>query len=254
MTQVHSVSLRLTPEHKFLASRNEETVWETKCSNLFPMETDSCLLLLFLICVFLVFLMECCNRSSLKPERPMCDGCPFASPLFRRLAGRGPFFRGFPFRWALQLTVSLARCLTYTMSCLFFAALWLHRSQSVLLQGIQPAKDINLIDSADQVRHMLASGPTSLEWPTALLAGSDQSSPSFSHEDLLNEQPGDALPAPPHLRWRSDALQPPQVQQGGVDWNSCVHIPYGGLGCVTWNTRGLIGSVSSSQNLQGAKT
>ena len=145
MTQVHSLSLRSTPEHKFLALRNEETVWETKCSNVFPMETDSCLLLLFLICVILVFLMECCNRSSLKPERPMCDGCPFASPLFRRLAGRGSFFRGFPFRWALQLTVSLARCLTYTMSCLFFAALWLHRSQSVLLQGIQPAKDINLI-------------------------------------------------------------------------------------------------------------
>ena len=54
-------------------------------------------------------------------------------------------FRGFPFRWALQWTVSLARCLTYTMSCLFFTALWLHRSQSVLLQGIQPANDIDLI-------------------------------------------------------------------------------------------------------------
>ena len=35
MTQVHSLSLRLTPVHKFSASRNEETVWETKCSNLF---------------------------------------------------------------------------------------------------------------------------------------------------------------------------------------------------------------------------
>ena len=111
-----------------------------------------------------------------------------------------------------------------------------------------------LQDAADQVRHMLTIGPTSLEWPTALLAGSDQSSPSSSHEDLLDEQPGDALLAPPHLRWRSDALQPPQVQQGGVDWNSCVHIPDGGLRCVTWNTRGPIGSVSSSQILQGAKT
>ena len=27
---------------------------------------------------------------------------PLASPLFRRLAGRGAFFRGFPFRWVLQ--------------------------------------------------------------------------------------------------------------------------------------------------------
>ena len=100
---------------------------------------------------------------------------------------------------------------------------------------------IRIVVAVDSAR------PVSLEWPTALLAGSDQSSPSSSHEDLLDEQPGDALLAPPHLRWRSDALQPPQVQQGGVDWNSCVHIPDGGLRCVTWNTRGPIGSVSSSQ-------
>ena len=152
------------------------------------------------------------------------DGRPFASPLFRRLAGRGPFFRGFPFRWALQLTVSLARCLTYTMSCLFFAS-------------PEPIR-IVAVDSAR---------PMSLEWPTCLLAGSDQSNPSSSHEDLLDEQRGDALPAPPHLRWRSDALQAPQIPQGGADWNTCVHIPFGGLRCVTWNTRGLIGSVSSSQ-------
>ena len=31
----------------------------------------------------------------------MCDGRPFATPLFRRLAGRGALFRGFPVRWAL---------------------------------------------------------------------------------------------------------------------------------------------------------
>ena len=81
----------------------------------------------------------------LSSQKGNLDGRPFASPLFRRLAGRGPFFRGFPFRWALQLTVSLARCLTYTMSCLSFIALWPHRSQSAMLQEIQPAKDICLI-------------------------------------------------------------------------------------------------------------
>ena len=31
------------------------------------------------LCVFLVFLVKCCNGSSLKPARPMCDGRPFAS-------------------------------------------------------------------------------------------------------------------------------------------------------------------------------
>ena len=128
-----------------LSIKERRNCVRSKYSNLFHMETDSCLLLLLLICVFLVFQMECCNRSSLKPEWPMCDGRPFASPLFCRLAGRGPFFSGFPFRWALQLTVSLARCLTYTMSCLSFTALSLHQSQSALLQEIQPARDINLI-------------------------------------------------------------------------------------------------------------
>ena len=58
-------------------------------------EADSCLLLLHLTCVFLVFLLKCCNGSSLMPARPMCDGRPFASPLFRRLAGGGAFFQLF---------------------------------------------------------------------------------------------------------------------------------------------------------------
>ena len=50
-------------------------------------------------------LLKCCRRSSLKPARPMCDGRPFASPLFRRLAGRGALFRGFPFRWVLHFVL-----------------------------------------------------------------------------------------------------------------------------------------------------
>ena len=32
-------------------------------------------------------------RSCLKLARPLCDGRPFASPLFRRLANKAPFFR-----------------------------------------------------------------------------------------------------------------------------------------------------------------
>ena len=89
--------------------------------------------------------------------------------------------------------------------------------------------------------------PMSLEWPVALPAGSDQYSPSSSHEDPGGEHPGDALPASPHLRWRRDAIQPPQVQQDGACRNTCGHFPDGGLRCVTWNTGCLIGSVFSSQ-------
>ena len=141
---------RLTPFHKFLASRIEEKAWENQCSNVLLSDTESCLLLLPLICVFLVFL-KCCSRSFLKPARPVCDGRPFASPLFRRLAGRGTFFCCFPFRWALQFAFSLTRCLTLqdatpccrkdflhgcgrpcdTLSCLFFTAPWLRQSQSI---------------------------------------------------------------------------------------------------------------------------
>ena len=42
----------------------------------------------------------------------MCDGRLSASKLFCRLAGRGPFFRGFRFRWVLRLAFSVTRCLT----------------------------------------------------------------------------------------------------------------------------------------------
>ena len=114
--------------------------------------------------MFVVFLVKCCNGSSLKPARPMCDGRPFASPLFRRLAGRGAFFRGFLFRWVLHFVLSLTRSVIIhdatscsredslnecgrtcdTMSCLFFTALWLQRSQSLMVQEVQSAKDVNL--------------------------------------------------------------------------------------------------------------
>ena len=80
-----------------------------------------------------------------------------------------------------------------------------------------------------------------------MASGSDQSSPSSFHEDPNDEHPGGALPAPPHPRWRRDALQPLQIQRVTLDSNTCVHIPDDGLRCVAWNTRGLIGSVTSSQ-------
>ena len=110
--------------------------------------------------------MKCCNRSSLKPARPMCDGRPCGSPLFRRLAGRGPFF-------------AFRRC-----------------------------------------RH---SPLHAFKWPVAPPAGSDHSSVSLSHEDPNDEHPEDALPTLPHLRLTRDALEPPQIQRGSLDRNTCVH-------------------------------
>ena len=109
----------------------------------------------------LVTQMVCCNGSFLKPAQPMCDGRTASSP-FRRLAGRGVFFRGFPYPWVLHLVLSLNRTvfmhdatscfredsLCYrvgpcdTLSCFFFSAPWLQRSQSSLVQETPSAKDI----------------------------------------------------------------------------------------------------------------
>ena len=45
---------------------------ENQCSNLFLLEADSCLLLLRLTCVFLVFLMKCCNAGHLSSQHSQC--------------------------------------------------------------------------------------------------------------------------------------------------------------------------------------
>ena len=46
--------------------------------------------------------------AALSPPRP-----------FRRLASRGPFFRGFPVWWTMQFAIYLGRCLTLqdSVSC-----------------------------------------------------------------------------------------------------------------------------------------
>ena len=106
MTKVHSSSERSMLVHNFSAFKIEETELENQCSNLPLLEVDTHLPLLHLSCLFLVVLLKCCNVFSLKPTRPMCVGRPFASPLFRRLAGRGAFFCGFPFRWVLRFVLT----------------------------------------------------------------------------------------------------------------------------------------------------
>ena len=77
-----------------------ETALENLYSNLRLLGAPSCLHLLHLTCLFLVFLLKCCNGSSLKPARPLCDGRFFAfSPPggLRRLFPRLPFSMGSTF-------------------------------------------------------------------------------------------------------------------------------------------------------------
>ena len=80
----------------------------------------------------------------------------------------------------------------------------------------------------------------SRDWLVAPAGGLNQSSLSPSQEGPNNGHLEDALLAPPHLRWRRDAHEPPEIQRGCLDRNTGVHIPEGGLRCVTWNTRGLV--------------
>ena len=270
-----ALSQHSTYGHKFSVLRVAGTEWENQCSNLLHLETHRCLILLLLICVFLTFLMMHCDKSfcklviRLRIARPMCYGRPFASPLFRRLAGRGSSFRGFPFWWAMRFALSPARRLTLhdsvprnregsqyqcsrthdTLYCLFCTALWLGQGQSVLKQ-IQQTNDIDMTCC----KILPTKSVTCLQvGPVAPLGRADHSSLSPSREDPNDGHLEEDRLAPPHLRWRRNALQPPEIKRGCLDRNTCVHIPEGGLRCVTWNTRGLFGSPFSSQTSRERK-
>ena len=122
------------------------------------------------------------------------------------------------------------------LSCLCNTALWLQQSRCTFLTCFKtfPIKATTC----------LQVGPMSLVDPIARF---DQSRPSSSPEDPNDEQQRGAFPASTRSRWRRDALQPPQVQQGTAGRDTCGHFPDGGLRCIAWNTRGLVGSVFSSQ-------
>ena len=223
---------------------------------------------LHLICLSLVFLLTCCNGSSLKPARQMCDGRFFAFLSFRRLAGRGAFFCGFLFRWVKHCVIfdsgftlhelsscsredSLDECERPcdTLSCLLSSALWLRCNYSILVQETQSAKDIDLTCFKMfpfTAVTCLQVGPMSLDWRVDLFARSDFSRSSLPPEVPSGEQQlGDFL-ASTRSRWRQDALQAqPQIIQRTTGWDGCGHFLSRGLRCITWNTRGLIGFVFS---------
>ena len=96
--KVLSLCLLSMFEHRSPTFTIAETEMENVCSNLHHRDTTKCSLPLLLVCVSLIFLMMSCDKSYVKQAlwlriaRPMCDGRPFASSPFRRLASRGPFF------------------------------------------------------------------------------------------------------------------------------------------------------------------
>ena len=184
----------------------------------------------------------------------MCDGRPFASSPFRRLASRGPSFRGFLVWRAMQFEIYLARYLTLydsallhregswfecgqphdTLSCLFYAALWLGQCKSTVTLEKQPESIGMACCRTLPINSMTCShvGPMSLEWPAVPPGGFHQSSLSPLREEANDEQLENPHPALPQVRWRRDALQPPEIQQALRNGNTCVRIPDGGLRCV----------------------
>ena len=91
MTKVHSSSWRSMLVYLSSALKIEDMELENQCSNLHILEADKCLPLLHQTCVFLVFLVKCCNGLSLKPRRPMCDGRFFVSSPFAAWRVEAPF-------------------------------------------------------------------------------------------------------------------------------------------------------------------
>ena len=191
----------------------------------------------------------------------MCDGRPFASPLFPPPGGsRRPFLR-FPFSMGFtHFALSLIRCLTVEdatscpmekflfecgrpfndLSCLFFASLLLQRSESNLVQENQAVKDIDLTCFKTfpiKPTTCLRVEPMSLDWLLDPIERFDQSRHSSSPDDSIDEQQHGDIPASTRSRWRQDALQPPQILQGVAGRDTCGPFPDGGLRCVTWNTR-----------------
>ena len=131
----------------------------------------------------------------------------------------------------------------------FLSCLWLRSNQSTLAQETQPAKGIDLTCFKTfpiKATTCLQAGPMSLDFPVGPFARFDHSRSSLSPEVPSDDQQRDAHPASTRSRWKQNTLQaPPQVLQRITGWDGCGPFLTGGHRCITWNTRGLIGSVFS---------
>ena len=207
----------------------------------------------------------------------MCDGRRFASSPFCRLASHAVFC-GFPPRWVLYVVLSLTRSIIVldathcskedslyecerpcdALSRLFLFFPMASERPIHIVQETQPAKDIDLTCFKTfpiEATTCLQVGPMSLEWPVDPFAGFDHSRSSLSPEVPSDDQRRDALPASTRSRWRQNALQPPlQVLQVVAGWDGCGPFLSGGLRCITWNTRGLIGSVFPNRRTESSNS
>ena len=223
--KLQDIFLHLTHVHKSSASWIAGTEWGNQLSGLHHLDTNSGLKLLLLTCAFLAFLMMFCDKSNHFSSQfagsEWCGLCvmgrSFASSPFRRLASRCPSFRGFPILVGHDSAPCDRECPRFecgrrhdTLSRLFFLC-------SMAWQ-IQQPESIDMACCRTLPTNSIACsqvGPMSLEWPMVAPGGFDQSSLSPSREDANDEHLENAHPAP-QLRWRRDALQPPEIQRTRV--------------------------------------
>ena len=119
------------------------------------------------------------------------------------------------------------------------------------MQETPSAKDVDLTCSTTFLFRdatCLPVGPMSLDWPVNPFGRSDSSRPLLPPDVPSGEQQRVAVPASERSRWRQGALHAqPQILQRTIGWDGCGPFLSEGLRCITWNTRGLVGSVFSRQ-------
>ena len=126
--------------------------------------------------------------GSLSSQQASCVmAASLASPLYRRLTGRGVFVFCFLPRWVLRLAAFVIRGFTLhgssscfrkdsldgcgrpcePLSCLLFSALWLRCSPTILVQETPSVKDVDPTCSTTSLfgdATCLLVGPMSLDW------------------------------------------------------------------------------------------
>ena len=114
----------------------------------------------------------------------------------------------------------------HPLSCLFFSALWLRCSPTMLVQETPLVKNVDITCSTTSLfgdATCLPKGPMSLDWPVNPCGRSDPSVPSLPPGALSGAQQRGTFPASERSHWRQGALHAqPQILQCTTGWDGSV--------------------------------
>ena len=122
-----------------------------------------------------------------------------------------------------------------TTTCYILTAIWLAKFQCILTQ-VQRSSEPDMVFhrvSPFSPTNCLPAGPMSLEWPLAQPGGLVQPGHSLSQEDANSDRPGTVILVL-HIN-DGDAMlfKPLEVFRDQSTRDTCVHIPTGGLRCIS---------------------